>query len=374
MNNIRRQIYYGIAAIMVGFICAAFLVSVAKRVPAGFSVVIQKITQVRSAIAVSNRNSNVNANENAIGKAENPALAKNMTPQQKQAIENLDLDAEAPVTYLKPHKVTASQYLVIDLTEAPSAQIPTSSTSASKVKAQPFVLADRTILAKDAARAVPIASITKLVTAVVTQNILDLNAPVEITPKIMNTDGNTAGFRVGEKFSTSELLNPLLMVSSNDAAEALAQSDPKGRGDFIRTMNQWAQSIGAYHTYFADPTGLSPENVSNANDLSIIMRWIYNNRPDLIAITDTKVRDFRVHRWTNPTQLLNLSSYLGGKNGYIPQSGETAVSLFEAGNKLFAVVVLGSSNRDQDILELMHEATGVAYITYERIGTANAKN
>jgi D-alanyl-D-alanine endopeptidase (penicillin-binding protein 7) len=160
------------------------------------------------------------------------------------------------------------------------------------------------------------------------------------------------------------------MVSSNDAGEALAQNDPKGRADFIRSMNEWVQSIGAYHTYFADPTGLSPENVSDAGDLAIIIRWIYLNRPDLIAITDTKVKEFRIHTWTNPTQLLNLSSYLGGKNGYIPQSGETAVSLFQVGSKLFAVVVLGSSDRDQDILELMREATGVAYITYEDTNTS----
>jgi len=223
-------------------------------------------------------------------------------------------------------------------------------------------------------RAVPIASLTKLVTAVVAGKLLDQNAPITITQNILNTDGNTADFQLGEQFSTAELLYPLLMVSSNDAGEALAQNDPNGRADFIHYMNEWVQSIGAYHTYFADPTGLSPENVSDAADMAIIIRWIDLNRPDLIAITDTKVKEFRIHTWTNPTQLLNLSSYLGGKNGYIPQSGETAVSLFQVGSKLFAVVVFGSSNRDQDILELMREATGVPYITYEKTNEGSKTN
>lgn len=356
MKQIHRQIIFGLSAIVVGVVCAAFLIQLAKRAPELFS---------HSAHA-----------QTAYGTAENPALSKPLSPVQEQAVENMDEDATPSSTvsatvYSKPHTVTATQYLVIDLTDNKVNVISTTTSAdgiistTSQLMSSPFVLASRTILEKDSDRAVPIASLTKLVTAVVAQNILDQDAPITITQGILNTDGNTAGFRLGEKFSASEIMYPLLMVSSNDAAEALAQSDPAGRADFIKTMNEWVQSIGAYHTYFADPTGLSPENVSDAGDLAIIIRWIYLNRPDLIGITDTKVKEFRTHTWTNPTQLLNLSSYVGGKNGYIPQSGETAVSLFQVGSKLFAVVVLGSTDRDQDVLELMHEATGVAYITYE---------
>jgi D-alanyl-D-alanine carboxypeptidase len=353
MKKIRQQLYYAISAAVVGIVCAALLISLAKYVKEHFP----------------------HFSRTAYGVAENPALAKPLSPAQEQAQENMDedaasgspsLSATSAVSISKPHTVTASGYLVVDITDT---DIPATATTSAIVTH--FVLADRTILQKDMDRSVPIASLTKLVTAVVAQNILDQNAAIEITPHILATDGNTAGFRAGENFNVPELLYPLLMVSSNDAAEALAQSDPKGRPDFIRAMNEWTNSIGAYHTYFADPTGLSPNNVSSAGDLSIIMRWIAEHRPDLVSITDTKVKEFRIHTWTNPTQLLNLSSYLGGKNGYIPQSGETAVSLFQVGKKEFAVVVLGSSNRDQDILELMREATGVAYITYENSNTEN---
>jgi len=341
LRTIKRHLLYAFSAALFGVVCAAFLVYVAGLLP-GYLL--------HAATA-----------QTSYGTDSHQIATKPLSPAQEQARENLDedkLSTPVPSVYSRPHTVTASQYLVIDLTEPDSPAATTSIMS-------PFVLAERTILQKDVGRAVPIASLTKLVTAVVAQNILDQNTSIEITQKIINTEGDSADFRVGEKFNVPELMYPLLMVSSNDAGEALARSDPDGRADFIRTMNEWVQSIGAYHTYFADPTGLSPDNVSNAGDLAIIMRWVYQNRPGLIAITETKVKLFRVHTWTNPTRLLNLSSYIGGKNGYIPESGETAVSLFNVGYKLFAVVVLGSSDRDQDILELMHEATGVAYISYE---------
>jgi len=353
MNTIRRQLLYAISAALIGIVCAAFLIFLAKHITA----------------FVAGRHFTIHE---VFGVTENPALSASLSPVQKQTYQNLDEDATGTEvsTYSKPHVVSASQYLVIDLTN----EIIGSSTSSSTPVDAPFILADRTILQKDDLRAVPIASLTKLVTAVVAGKLLDENQPITITQDILNTDGNTADFQLGEKFSVSELLYPLLMVSSNDAGEALAQNSPNGRADFIQYMNAWVQSIGAYHTYFADPTGLSPDNVSDAANMAIIIRWIYLNRPDLIAITDTKVKEFRIHTWTNPTQLLNLSSYLGGKNGYIPQSGETAVSLFQVGSKLFAVVVLGSSNRDQDILELMREATGVPYITYENSNETTNKN
>jgi D-alanyl-D-alanine carboxypeptidase len=338
-QHARRQFFFALSACAVGIVIAASLISLSKHIPEFFPA---------SSVA------------HAVSPAQTRAL--------EQTLENLDEDvppasstsSSAPI--LKPHTVTAGQYLVIDITGNPSGATSTT----------PFVLSSRTILEKDSSRSLPIASLTKLVTAVVAENILDraanadANVPIEITPRILAVDGNTAAFRNGEKFTADELLYPLLMVSSNDAAEALAEADPQGRAAFIKSMNQWVNSIGAYNTYFADPSGLSPQNVSSSNDLAIIVRWIYENRPDLIAITDTKVKSFRVHTWTNPTQLLNFSDYVGGKNGYIPESGETAVSLFKTGNKLFAVVLLDSTDRDQDVLELMREATGAAYITYAR--------
>lgn len=203
-------------------------------------------------------------------------------------------------------------------------------------------------------RLLPIASLTKLVTAAVARKVIPLNERITISPKIMSTYGNTAGFREGETFVASDLMYPLLMVSSNDAAEAYAAS--YGRAKFIREMNDFAQSIGAYRTYFADPSGLSPDNVSTPRDLTIILDYLRRNDPTILSVTQLKSKTVRDHTWINPTHFLSLSNYMGGKNGYTPEANRTAASLFTVGkNKdLVAVVVLGSDSRDSDELALLN--------------------
>ncbi|MBU6427286.1 serine hydrolase [Patescibacteria group bacterium] len=212
-----------------------------------------------------------------------------------------------------------------------------------------------TVISHNAEIVMPIASLTKLVTAAVARKLVKPNSRITVTRDIMTTYGNTAQFRVGEAFLAQDLYYPLLMVSSNDAAEALARD--YGRLQFIQAMNDFTQSIGAYRTYFADPSGLSPENVSTANDIAIILDWIRRNDPDLIGITMLKSKTVKGHTWVNPTHFLNWSTYLGGKNGYIPEAGLTSASLFSLGpsKNVYAIVLLDSSSRDGDELRLMEK-------------------
>jgi len=199
----------------------------------------------------------------------------------------------------------------------------------------------------------PIASLSKLITAAVARKLIDPNTKITLTKESTGTYGNTAQFRIGESYRASDLYYPLLMVSSNDAAEAFAQS--YGRKAFIQAMNDFVQSIGAYRTYFADPSGLSPDNVSTANDLTIILNWIRNNDPDILAITELQTITVKTHTWVNPTHFLNWSNYIGGKNGYIPEAGLTGAALFTVGPRknVYAVVVLGSKARDADVVKLL---------------------
>ncbi len=231
-------------------------------------------------------------------------------------------------------KITAPSYVVIDLDR------------------------NAIILEKDSERLLPVASVTKLVTAVLVKKLFDQDASITMTRRALNTYGNEAWLREGEKMKVYELLYPLLMVSSNDASEVLAQSYSKGRQQFIKEMNNWTNSIGAYRTYFADPSGLSSKNVSSAKDLSIIVKWILVHEPELLDITLLKLKTIRVHTWTNPTHFLNLTSYAGGKNGYTPEANRTSVALFKLGKaqKLYGVILLGSEARDSDILDLLEEA------------------
>ncbi len=233
---------------------------------------------------------------------------------------------------IEARKITAKSYIVINLDK------------------------NSVLLEKDADRLLPIASITKLVTAVIAKKLLDENKSIEITKSMINTEGTSGHLRLGEKLKVKELFYPLLMVSSNDTAEALARA--YGREKFIKEMNTWASSIGAYKTYFQDPSGLSPKNVSSARDLTLIANWIRKNEPELFEITLTKTKTVRAHTWVNPTHFLNLDAYKGGKNGFTPEAKLTNVSLFEAGNppEIYSVVLLGSSLRDADTLDALQEA------------------
>ena len=205
----------------------------------------------------------------------------------------------------------------------------------------------------DSDRILPIASLSKLVTAIIARKLIDPNDRITITQSIMSTYGNTAQFKVGETFTASDLYYPLLMVSSNDAAEAFAQS--YGRAKFLKAMNDFTQSIGAYRTSFADPSGLSPLNVSSADDLILILSWIEKNDPGIISITNLKTKTVRSHTWINPTHFLSWSYYVGGKNGYTDEANRTGLALFDLGaNKNeYAIIILGSGNRDADVIKLL---------------------
>ena len=207
----------------------------------------------------------------------------------------------------------------------------------------------KVVMKKNDDRSYPIASLTKLVTAVVSRRLIDKDKKIEINEKMLSAYGNDAHFRKGETYSANDLLYPLLLVSSNDASEALAIS--YGRIGFIKAMNDFVQEIGAYHTYFADPSGISPQNVSNAHDLALIVEWIYKHDPEILKITANKSISIRGHVWTNPSHYINNASYIGGKNGYTPEAKLTTIAVMNLSreNIPHAIVLLGGVNRDNDI-------------------------
>jgi serine-type D-Ala-D-Ala carboxypeptidase (penicillin-binding protein 5/6) len=244
-----------------------------------------------------------------------------------------------------------------DVIDAAAQSLPPS--AIKNISAKEYIVDDltsgTTVESKDDTRLLPIASLTKLVTAVVARKLIPDDAHIAITEEVMRTYGNTADFRAGETFSAGDLLYPLLMVSSNDAAEAYAHY--YGRRQFIQAMNDFAQSIGAYRTYFADPSGLDPRNESTAADLALILKWIRANDPTILSTTQLKTITVRDHTWVNPTHFLSWSYYLGGKNGYLPEANRTSASLFEWGDKddVYAVVILGSEDRDADTIALLRK-------------------
>ncbi len=212
------------------------------------------------------------------------------------------------------------------------------------------------VIEKNKSVAYPIASVTKLMTAVVAKELIDPNALIPISSNAYYTEGKTGHLVLGEKIKASDLFYPMLMVSSNDAAEAFAQY--YGRGKFIKAMNAKVASWGAKHTRFYDASGLNPSNVSTPDDLLKIISALYKEDPDIIAITHTKTKSIKGHSWVNATHFLNLSSYIGGKNGYTEEADRTAVSLFSLVGKdglthPLAIIILQSDSRDKDVLAII---------------------
>ncbi len=130
------------------------------------------------------------------------------------------------------------------------------------------------LFAKNADMVVPIASITKLMTAMV---VLDAKQPMDEILKISNEDkdflmGTSSHLLVGYSLSREDMLHLALMASENRAAAALSRYYEGGRPGFIAAMNAKAQELGMTRTHFVNPNGLTNENVSTAHDLAKLVR------------------------------------------------------------------------------------------------------
>jgi D-alanyl-D-alanine carboxypeptidase len=178
----------------------------------------------------------------------------------------------------------------------------------------------------------PIASLTKLVTALVTMKNIPPDQKITITQSMLDSYGEAGGLMLGETFTASDLVYPLLLESSNDSAEALAQS--YGYGDFIAKMNAFVKEIGMSYTVFRDVSGLSPGNVSNTKDLLILARYLYTSEPSLLTLTKeismkvATTTDHGFHKWNTINPFPLDPHFIGGKTGRTLEAKESMISLF----------------------------------------------
>lgn len=233
---------------------------------------------------------------------------------------------------------------------------------------------EENILEKNENQILPIASITKLMTALVARDMLTADRQIEMTRRAWETYGNTAHMRIGDKLPLSVALYPLLLTSSNDVAEAIAET--AGRERFVAKMNQLAKELGMTHTNFADPSGLSPENISTPVDLIKLINYVYKKEPDLLTITNLKSYRYGRFTWSNLNRVSLMKYYQGGKNGYTDEAKRTLVSLFEVPIKvatgtdgkaeqearLLAVVLLASEDNRQDTKNILNYIN--RYVSY----------
>lgn len=224
-----------------------------------------------------------------------------------------------------------------------------------------YLVADRDtgeiILEKNADTIYPLASVSKLMTAVIAREEMDLQTVAIVSRDASNAYGAQGSLGVGEKIRLTDLLFPLLMESSNDAAEVFA--DQYGHAKFMEAMNKKAASLGMNDTYYGDPSGLDPQNTSTPHDLLKLARYIYKTDPQVFDMTRVKQFSIKNHTWYNRNELLPLAGYTGGKNGYIDQSLQTTVSMFDVdlakgGMRNVIVVILKSPTKKNDTVKLLN--------------------
>ncbi len=206
----------------------------------------------------------------------------------------------------------------------------------------------------------PIASITKLMTAVVATEYANLESELVITPSMLATT-SLPRLKAGQEISAYNLLYPLLLESSNEAANALASF--LGTQRFVDLMNEKAKSLGMLHTTFVDPSGIGEGNISTTEDLFVLAKYIYNNRSFIFNLTAGRgessfygpslFKDLR-----NFNDFHDEPGFVGGKVGETRAAGQTILSIFSLGlngaERPIVFVVLGSKDRAADVRKLLN--------------------
>jgi len=208
----------------------------------------------------------------------------------------------------------------------------------------------RVLYAKNVDRVVPIASLTKLMTALV---VLDSGLPLDEPITISKDDrdglkGTRSRLAVGMTVTRDDLLRLALMASENRAAAALARAYPGGTPAFVAAMNRKAAELGMWHSRFVDGTGLSNGNVSNAQDLSRLVGAAHRHPLIREYTTDTqhtvRLANGRKMQFSNSNRLVRNSGWEIGlsKTGYISEAGRCLVMQAQIAATPVIIVLLDS--------------------------------
>jgi D-alanyl-D-alanine endopeptidase (penicillin-binding protein 7) len=207
---------------------------------------------------------------------------------------------------------------------------------------------DEVLFEKNGKAVLPIASITKLMTALVTLDAgLDLDEELVVTRADKTIDRVRSNLVPGVKLTRGQAMHLALMSSENHAAQLLGRTYPGGISAFVDAMNAKAQLIGMADSHFADPTGLSPENRSSPQDLVRLVKAAY----DYDAIRDYSVSTEmalpvgrRVVRYGSTNRLTTNPDWQIGlqKTGYISAAGRCLVMQAVIDGQRVVMVLLDS--------------------------------
>ncbi len=215
---------------------------------------------------------------------------------------------------------------------------------------------DEVLFSKNPEAVLPIASITKLMTALVVVDAgLSLDEPLEVSQDdVRGTVGSRmrSQLRPGTRLSRGELMHLSLMSSENRAAHALGRTYPGGLGAFVRAMNRKAAELGMADTRYVEPTGLSADNRSSATDLARLVKAA-SEHPVIRELSTTVEAVLPVGPKPKPVQFRNTNGLVRSgewdiglqKTGFISAAGRCVVMQAELAGRQLIMVLLDSAGR-----------------------------
>lgn len=228
-----------------------------------------------------------------------------------------------------------------------------------------------------------VASISKIMTAVIAIESGKINDKVIVGDEINDAYGSGIYIKVGEELTLKDLLYGLMLRSGNDAALAIAKYVGESVDDFVKLMNKKAKEIGMRNTTFNNPSGLDQEkgNYSTAYDMAILTSYAMKLE-DYKIITSTKkytlTTNKNTYSWINKNKLLSIYKYTtGGKTGFTEIAKRTLVTTATKDNTNLVVVTLNDGNDWKDHQNLFEYGfsnyTNLKMLTKGKINIYNEK-
>lgn len=220
---------------------------------------------------------------------------------------------------------------------------------------------NQTLYSHNELKKVPIASLTKIMTAILAIENDNLTSTYEISKDAASVGENAMGLEAGEKISLKELLYGMMLPSGNDAAEAIAEGSKFGRDGFVYQMNKKAEDLGLNNTRFTNPSGLEGdgEQYSTVIDLLILSRYAMKN-PQFAKIVGTyeheipETKDHKNYILKNDTNLLtSYPGVRGIKTGFTWEAGMCLVTYYEKDGVTIIAVILNSQDRRGEMKTLL---------------------
>ena len=222
---------------------------------------------------------------------------------------------------------------------------------------------DNILFQKDTNQILPIASLTKLMTAIIALENYNPEEIIKVSAQSVKVNGDKGGLIANEELTVKDLLYIMLIESSNDAAMALASDNPRmSYNEFITLMNSKAKELGLENTSFIDSAGLSPENKSNVFEMAKLTKYAlgFPIILDILKTPESSIysidRKF-IHNLTSTNKLLGkIPQLIGGKTGFTDQAGGCMLTVSNFNNNYLITVILGSDQREWDTEKLINWA------------------